>query len=375
METGSDRSRLAVPYVDLAKQNSSVKDEILAAVEKVLESGQFILGAEVREFEEAIAQRLGVAHVLGVSNGTDALILALRALEIGPGDEVITVSHSFVATALAIRLVGATPVFVDIEDDSMMIDPSEVEAAMSPRTRAVMPVHLNGFACRVGELAELCRRHEVTLIEDCAQALGAMHAGRPTGSFGVGCFSLHPLKPLSACGDAGLVSTDDAALAEKVARLRNLGLRDRDHCEDITGNHRLDTLQAAILLAKHAHFDDYIAARRERAAVYRRELAGKVRLPPDEGDDFATYSTFVIRHPRRDRLQRAMIDRGVSVNAHYPLGIHQQGAFADLASCPLPVTERVVSEILSLPVTPELDPAEQEAVIGALLDSLAEIGE
>lgn len=367
-------ARERIAYVDLARQNAPLAAELLAAVSRVLAHGRFILGPEVAELEARLSERLGVQHVVGVANGTDALVLALRALGIGPGDEVITVSHSFVATALAVRLAGATPVFVDVDDRTMLLDPSLLATALTPRTRAVMPVHLNGLPCAMDPIARFCRDHELHLVEDCAQALGARHAGRPVGTWGVGCFSLHPLKPLAACGDAGFVATGDDALAERLRRLRNLGLVDRDHCELVGTNSRLDTLQAALLLVKEPHLDAWIEARRERAGRYRRALAGRLTLPPEEAaGDVATHSAFVVRHPSRDRLREALAERGVDARAHYPLAIHQQPAFADLPAAELPVTERVVASILSLPISPELGLDEQDRVIEAVLESLDEV--
>lgn len=362
-----------IAYVDLARQNAPLEAELLAAVSRVLAHGRFILGPEVAELEARLSARLEVAHVVGVANGTDALVLALRALGIGPGDEVITVSHSFVATALAVRLVGATPVFVDVDDRTMLMDPPLLEPALTERTRAVLPVHLNGLPCAMDPIVRFCEDRGLHLVEDCAQALGARHAGRPVGSWGVGCFSLHPLKPLAACGDAGLVTTSDTALAERLRRLRNLGLVDRDRCELVGTNSRLDTLQAALLLVKEPHLDEWIEARRERAQRYREALAGRLTLPPEEGaDDLATYSAFVVRHPRRDRLRELLAERGVDARPHYPLAIHRQPAFADLPAADLPVTERVVASILSLPVSPELGRDEQQRVIEAVLESLEE---
>jgi dTDP-4-amino-4,6-dideoxygalactose transaminase len=362
-----------IPYVDLTRQHAALKQEILDAVAAVFEHGQFILGPEVEVFERAMANRLGVRHVVGVASGTDALVLALKALGIAASDEVITVSHSFVATASAIRLAGAEPVFVDVDDESMLLDPARLPSALSPRTRAVLAVHLNGFPCPMDELGAFCAEHGLALVEDCAQALGARWRGRAVGSFGVGCFSLHPLKPLSACGDAGFVATQDEDLAHRLRQLRNLGLRDRDHCDVVSGNTRLDTLQAAILLVKLPHLDGWLEARRARARRYRHALAGKIRLPPPEGDDFATYSAFVVRHPRRDALRERLARAGVDAKVHYPLAIHQQPAFSGGPPRRLPVTERVVGEILSLPVSAELSAEDQDSVIDAVLSVLPEV--
>lgn len=365
---------IRIPYVDLAAQAAPLRERLLAAVGRVLDHGQYILGPEVGELECRLAGALGVRQVVGVNSGTDALLLALRLRGVGAGDEVITTAHSFVATATAIELVGATPVFVDVDPATMQIDPAAVAAAIGPRTRAVMPVHLNGWPCAVDEIAALCARHGLHLIEDCAQALFAKRRGRPVGTFGVGCFSLHPLKVLSACGDAGFVAVDADADGERLRKLRNIGLRDRDHVELVAGNSRLDTVQAAMLLVKLDEVPRWLAARRAHAEAYRAAFAGRLTLPPAEGEDEAVHSAFVVRHPERDRLRAALAARGVDAKVHYPIAIHRQEAFRDRPlRHPLPHTERVVAEILSLPVTPELTPAGRDEVIAAVLAALAEI--
>jgi dTDP-4-amino-4,6-dideoxygalactose transaminase len=364
---------VTIPYIDLPSQHRGLRADLVEAFGRVLDHGQFILGPEVALLEERLRERLGVPHVVTVANGTDALVLALRLRGVGPGDEVITVSHSFVATATAIRLAGATPVFVDVDEESMLLDPSGLEGALSPRTRAVLPVHLNGFVCDLDPIARFCERNGLSLVEDCAQAFGARAAGRSVGSTGVGAFSLHPLKGLSALGDGGFLTVASDDDAQRLRRLRNLGLRDRDHCEVVSGNSRLDTLQAAFLLVKLDRFEAWAAARREHAAAYRRALAGVVRLPPEKEGVEPAVSAFVVRHPRRDVLLRRMRERGVDAKVHYPLAIHQQEAFADLPPRPLPVTERVVREILSLPATPELSAEERSRVIESVLDACRDL--
>lgn len=357
---------MKVPYVDLGAHNGKVRAELLEAVGRVLDHGWFVLGPEVTELEKRLAERLDVPHVVSVHTGTDALVLALRVAGIGPGDEVITVSHSFVSTATAIRLVGAVPVFVDVDEGTMQMDAGRLEAARTVNTRAVLPVHLGGFACDMGPIVAFCNEHGLTIIEDCAQSLGATSGGRAVGSFGLGCFSLHPLKVLSACGDGGFIAVADDDVAEELRQLRNNGLRDRDHVAHVSANSRLDTVQAAMLLVKERHLDAWIDARRAHAAAYREALEGVVRLPPEEAPDSrAVYSTFVIRVPDRDGFQAALKADGVDAKVHYPIPIHLQLPFAPF-STPLPVTERVVSEILSLPVTPELDEAGRSVVIDAV---------
>ncbi len=363
-----------LPYVDLPALHAPLRERLLEAVGRVLDHGRFILGPEVAELEGRLAERLGVPAVVGVASGTDALVLALRSRGIGAGDDVITVSHSFVATASAIRLLGARPVFVDVDAETMLLDPALLEQAVTPRTRAVLPVHLNGHPCDLGAIADFCRRRGLHLVEDCAQAFGARSGGRPVGSTDLGCFSLHPLKVLPGYGDGGFVAVAERAETERLRTLRNLGLVDRDHCRTVSPNSRLDTIQAAMLLVALDHFDDWVAVRRAHAAAYRRDLAGAIRLPPEEAPgDLATYSAFVVRHPRRDRLAEAMGRRGVEAKVHYPLAIHQQEAFADQPAPSLPVTEAVVGEILSLPVHAALDEAARSRTASALLAALAEI--
>jgi len=363
-----------VPYIDLPAQHAPLKDDILDAVEEVLEHGWFILGEEVTRFEERVAEYLGVPHVVGVGSGTDALELAMRARGIGEGDEVITVSHGWISTASAIHLVGATPVFADVDPDTMLMDPADLEEVLTERTEAVVPVHLNGFPCDLDPIREFCRAHDLALIEDCAQALGTHYDGELVGTDEIGCFSLHPLKVLSACGDAGMIAVRDDGDAERLRRLRNNGRESREVFPHISDNSRLDTLQAAILLVKLDHLEDWIRARRRHSAAYREALDGVVELPPRErGDDRAIYTMFVIRHPRRDAIQQHLADRGIDAKIHYPYGIHQQAPFERYADRALPATESVVSEILSLPVYPEMTDAQRDAVIEGVIEAAEEV--
>lgn len=357
---------MTIPYVDLAAQHRPLRQELLEAVGRVLDHGQFILGPEVKELEERLAERLGARHVIGVSNGTDALILALEAAGVKPGDEVITVSHSFVATASSIVMVGATPVFVEVLDDTMTMDPQAVRRAITPKTRAILPVHLNGTPCDMTQLQELCREHGLAMVEDVAQAIGARWQGQCVGTFGIGAFSLHPLKIFSACGDAGFVTLREGDDEPRLRRARNLGLVDRDHCAEPAGNRRLDTVLAAMLLVKLRHLDAWTAARARHVEAYRSALAGRLRLPTVPEGAAPVHSCFAVRHPERDRIVAALRARGIDAKSHYPLAIHQQEAFAGRPHGPLPVTERVVAEIFSLPTTPELSEAQRDEVIGAL---------
>ncbi|MBI4604725.1 MAG: DegT/DnrJ/EryC1/StrS family aminotransferase [Planctomycetes bacterium] len=354
----------AIPYVNLAKQHAAIKAEVLAAVGEVLDRGRFILGDEVAAFERRFADLCGTRCAVAVNSGTDALILALRALGIGPGHEVITAPNSFVATASAIALAGARPVFADVGDD-YNLDPERIEEAITSRTRVVLPVHLTGRPADMTAILQVAARRGLDVVEDCAQAVLAEHRGRRVGSFGrVGCFSLHPLKTLSACGDGGVLTTDDEALAGRLRVLRNLGLPARDDCVEWSGNSRLDSLQAAILLVKLQHLERWTERRRENAAAYRRELGGVdgVRVPGERPHERAVYHTFVIRARRRDDLKRRLAEEGIETAVHYPVPIHLQTAARGLGYGPgsFPAAERQAREILSLPVYPELEPAELE---------------
>lgn len=365
---------MQVPYVDLIAHNAKFKPELMAAVERVLDHGWFILGPEVERFEQGLSERLKLPSVIGVNSGTDALLLALRAAGVRRGDEVLTVSHSFVATATAIRLVGATPVFVDVDDDTMLLDPTLLEAARTERTTAVLPVHLNGHPADLTAIKAFCDAHGLALVEDAAQAIGAEHDGRSVGSDAIAAWSLHPLKVLSAAGDGGFLTLPESSREAEIRQWRNLGLKQRGEAEHVSGNTRLDALHAAMLCVKLAHLDAFIASRRANAAAYREELAGLVRLPPAEKPgEKGVYSAFCIRHPKRDALVAGLHAAGVDAKVHYPVAIHQQAPFADLPA-ELPVTEKVVDEIISLPVTPELSEAQRAHVIASVKAVTATLG-
>jgi dTDP-4-amino-4,6-dideoxygalactose transaminase len=361
-------SQTQIPYVNLALQHQAIKAELLAAVERVLDHGGFILGPEVSAFEEQFAAYCGTRFAIGVDNGTSALLLTLRALGIGPGDEVITAPNSFLASASCIALAGARPVFVDVRDD-YNIDPDLLEQAITSRTRAIIPVHLTGRPADMTPILEVAGRHGLYVVEDCAQAVGAAYRGRRVGGFGIaGCFSLHPLKTLNAAGDGGVVATDDPILHEKLRRARNHGLRNRDECEFWSPNCRLDTIQTAMLLVKMAYVDQWTEARRANAAFYQDQLRGIVRVPEDKPHEYAIYHTFIVQAERRDDLQRYLRARGVDTKVHYPIPIHLQDAAKGLGYGPgsFPVTERQVGHILSLPVYPELTEPQRQGVVSAI---------
>jgi dTDP-4-amino-4,6-dideoxygalactose transaminase len=336
----------------------------------VIEAGQFILGPQVEAFERQFAVRCGVKHAIGVANGTDALVLALRALGIGPGDEVISAPNSFVASASCIGLVRAKPVFADVGPD-YLIDPACVEAAITRRTKAIIPVHLTGRPCNMDALCQIAKQHRLHIIEDAAQSVSATFRGQAVGSFGTfGCFSLHPLKTLNACGDGGVITTHDDALAEKIRLLRNLGLKTRAECVEWAPNSRLDTMQAAMLLVKLQVLDKYTERRRENAQLYRERLAGidGIECPVDAKAEYAVYHTFVVQADRRDALREHLKAQGVETTIHYPIPIHLQpvGRSLNYPAGSFPNAEKQAGRILSLPVYPELTVAEIDYVCDAI---------
>lgn len=356
-----------IPLVDLKKQHASVKGEIDTAVARVLESGWYILGQEVTAFEREFATYCDVAHAVGVGSGTEALHLALAACGAGPGDEVITVAHTAIATVAAIELTGAKPVLVDIDPARYTLDPDRLEAAITPRTRAVVPVHLYGCPADLDPIVEIARRYNLFVVEDCAQAHGARYRGRRAGSLGhVAAFSFYPTKNLGACGDGGMVITNDPELAERARLLRQYGWRKR-YISSIKGlNSRLDELQAAVLRVKLRHLESWNGRRRQLAQLYDQWLAGSEVVVPCEPDDAAhVYHLYVVRHPRRDELQAFLHHRGIGSLIHYPVPVHLQPAYRDLGygRGDFPAAEAAAREVLSLPLYPEL--CEEEVVMVA----------
>jgi dTDP-4-amino-4,6-dideoxygalactose transaminase len=351
-------------------QYEAHKAAIDAAVARVLAGGWYILGQEVRAFEEEFAAYCGVKHAIGVGSGTDALHLALRACDVGPGDEVITVSHTAVATVAAIELCGATPVLVDIEPDHFTLDPEKVRPAITPRTKAILPVHLYGQPANLGAILDLSRRHGLRVIEDCAQAHGARYRDKRVGTYGdLGCFSFYPTKNLGALGDGGLVATNDAALAEKVRLLREYGWAERYVSHSVGFNSRLDEIQAAVLRCKLPRLDADNAARARHAGFYDRALRETaLTLPLRREEETHVFHLYAVRSPARDRLLLHLRKEGVGALVHYPVSVHLQPAYRHYGrgEGSLPVTERTAQEILSLPMYPELTEAELAAVTKAL---------
>lgn len=348
-----------VPFLDLKAQYRSIKAEVLPAVEQVLESASFVLGKSVAEFEQAFGKEHGLRYCYGVSSGTDGNHMALWALGIGPGDEVILPANTFIATAWGATLCGATPVFVDCDPVSYNIDASKVEEKITAKTRAIVAVHLYGQAADMDPLADIARRHGLALVEDCAQSHFAEYKGKRTGCLSrVSSFSFYPGKNLGAYGEGGAVGTNDEELATKLKMLRDHGSERKYHHDTFGHNYRMEGIQGAVLGVKLRHLAAWTAARRRNAELYGKHLAGvgNVITPKEMPYAKHVYHLYVIRTPRRDELQKFLETRGISTGLHYPIPLHVQKVFAPLGykKGDLPVTERLADEILSLPMYPEL---------------------
>ncbi len=367
---------MKVPFVDLRAQYATIAAEIQAAIGGTLERSDFILGEQVDLFEEEFARYIGTRHAVGVGSGLAALELALRAYGIGPGDEVIVPANTFIATVLAVSAVGARPVLVDVDPATYNLDPAALAAAITPRTRAILPVHLYGQPADLEPILAIAERHHLVVIEDAAQAHGATYAGRRVGAWGhAAAFSFYPAKNLGAYGDAGMVVTSDAGMAEKIRQLRNYGQRVKYEHVVAGTNSRLDTLQAAVLRVKLRHLDEWNAARREHAAAYRVLLADlPVELPAAAEKVVHVYHLYVIQLGNREQVQEALRAHGVSTGIHYPIPIHLQQACAHLGyrRGNFPVTERAAARILSLPIYPEMTRAQREHVAAALEQALTQ---
>ncbi|HEY6042697.1 MAG TPA: DegT/DnrJ/EryC1/StrS family aminotransferase [Anaerolineae bacterium] len=357
-----------IPFFDLKKQYESIQAELDEAATRVMKSGWFILGPEVEKFEKEFAAYIDVKHALGVGSGTEALHLALLALGVGPGDQVITVPNTAVATVAAIELTGARAVLVDVLPDSMVLNPALVERALTPRTKAIIPVHLFGQAADLDPIRELARARNIAVLEDCAQAHGATYHGKRVGSIGdIAAFSFYPTKNLGAYGDGGAILTNDDKLAERVRLIRQYGWRTRYESEIKGMNSRLDELQAAILRVKLAHLEQWNAARRERAALYTELIDGAVTPPREMAYGQSVYHLYVVQSAQRDALAEYLQTRGIGTAVQYPTPIHLQAAYTSLAPRgSLPIAEKLAREILSLPLYPELALDEIRTVAGAV---------
>lgn len=363
-----------VPLLDLEAQNLPLLSKYQAAFERVMRTGQFILGPEVDRFEKELCQTFGYKHAIGVSSGTDALLLAFMALGIGPGDEVITTAFSFFATGGCVSRVGARPVFVDIDPVSFNIDPARIERAITPRTKAILPVHLFGQAAELETICALGKAHGIPVIEDAAQALSTTYRGKQVGTFGAfGCFSFFPSKNLGAFGDAGLLTSEDDELAERARMLRAHGSKPKYFHKYVGGNFRLDALQAALLSVKLPYLAGYTAARRENAAYYDREFQARglsegLLKTPTRVDAGHVYNQYVIRSSKRDALKAGLTEAGIGNEIYYPLGLHLQECFASLGykKGDLPETERACAEVLAIPVHGDLSAAQRARVVSTV---------
>jgi dTDP-4-amino-4,6-dideoxygalactose transaminase len=365
-----------MPFLDLKAQFAPLRSEILQAVARVLDSQKFILGNEVEQFEQEIASYIGCKHAIGCASGSDALVLALMALEIGPGDEVITSAFTFGATAGAIARVGALPVFVDINPETFNIDADAIAEAITPQTRAIMPVHLFGLTADMAAIGRVADAHNLVVIEDAAQAIGAMCDGIAAGNIGtIGCFSFFPSKNLGCAGDGGLVTTSDTKLAENLRMLRAHGCRRKYHYDKLGMNSRLDALQAAILRVKLPHLDHWAARRAKNAEFYigRFRQAGvddAVKAPLAPEGYRHVYNQFTIQVSYRDQLRSHLSERGIPTEVYYPAPLHLQPAFASLgySAGDLPATEVACKRVVSLPIFAELTEHEAERVADAVID-------
>jgi dTDP-3-amino-3,4,6-trideoxy-alpha-D-glucose transaminase len=350
-----------IPFMSLVPGPDA--EEVRVAIDRVLTRGWFILGPELEAFETEFAALSGATHAVGVGNGTDAIALTLRALGIGPGDEVITSPLSAAFSALAIVMAGATPVFADLDEDRLTSSPAAIEAAITPRTAAILPVHLYGQPADMTAIAAIAARHRLALVEDACQAHFATCAEQPVGTFGAaGAFSFYPTKNLGALGDGGAVITSDAALAAKLKRLRNGGQSDRYQHPEFGVNSRLDEMQAAILRARLPLLPGWTAKRRELAARYRHALHGAPVVVPPERDAGHVYHLFVVRTADRDGFQAHLAARGIGTLVHYPVPISRQGFMRDFAPAECPITDRVAAEVCSLPLNPHLTVADVDLV-------------
>jgi len=359
-----------IPFLDLKAQYRQIKPQIDAAVMGVVESGNYVLGPQVEAFEERFADYCAVRHCKALNSGTSALHLALLAAGVGPGDEVITVSMTFVATAAAILYCGARPVYVDVDPVSWTMDPACVEAAITPRTKAILPVHLHGLMADMDPIMEIARRHKLVVIEDAAQAHGAEYKGRRIGSIGdMACFSFYPGKNLGAYGEGGAVTTNDAAFAKRLRMLRDWGSEKRYYHDIKGGNYRMEGVQGAVLGVKMKYIEGWTESRRKNAALYNKLLEGTPYVTPKTPSDLRHVShVYAIAHPKRDALQTYLTEKGVSSGIHYPVPVHLQKCFSELNHKPgdFPHSEKAAAQTLSLPMYPELKAEQIEEVVAAL---------
>jgi dTDP-4-amino-4,6-dideoxygalactose transaminase len=358
-----------VPFIDLRRQYFLLKEEILSTIDQILSSGGYILGDVVETFEKKLASYLECKYVLSVANGTDAIILVLKSLKIGAGDEVILPTNSFIATAGAVVAVGAKPVLCDVQDD-LNIDVTQIEKHITAKTKAIIPVHLTGRPAEMDTIMEIAKKYSLAVIEDAAQSIGARYKNIMTGAIGdAGCFSLHPLKNLHIYGDGGLVTTNDEKLYSDIKLLRNHGLMNRDTCAQFGLNSRLDAIHAGVGILGLTHIEKWNQQRRHTAGMYQDKLKNKVRVPVDQAHEYAVYHNFVIQTEARDELMQFLMKKGVETKIHYPIPIHLQPAASSLGYQlgDFPVAEKQTRHMMSLPIYSELRAEEMQHVIQSIL--------
>jgi dTDP-4-amino-4,6-dideoxygalactose transaminase len=373
----------SVPLLDVGRGNAPLKAEIMSAFSDIIDSGWFVGGPHVKSLEQSVAQVSGVEHAIGCASGSEALLLALMAINIQPGDEVICPSFTFFATTSAISRLGATPVFVDIDPDTFNVDPAKLAALVTPKTKAIIPVHLFGQCCDMDPILKFAETHNLTVIEDCAQSIGASDKGRPAGSMGaIGCFSFYPTKNLGGFGDGGMLTASDPEIADRLRLMANHGMKPRYYHQEVGINSRLDAMQAAVLGIKIKHLSEYGEARRENAMRYRAlmtraGIASMVCPPSESAGSCHVWNQFTIRIPdgKRDQVREKLAAMNVGSEIYYPVPMHQQECFLDIPVelGSLTQTERAAAEVLSLPIFPELTAAEQAYVVDCLAQVLADL--
>lgn len=361
-----------IPILDSKRQYAQIGDKVEKAVVDVLRSGSYILGENNKEFSKEIASYLDVKHAVTLNSGTDALHLALRALDIGEGDEVISTAFTFVATSEAIGIVGAKPIFVDINADTFNLDAEKIENAITPKTKAIIPVHLYGQPCDMDVIMDIAKRHNLYVIEDACQAIGAEYKGKKVGTIGdIGCFSFYPTKNLGTMGDGGLLTTNSSAINDRVIALRNHGGAIRYHHDEIGVNSRLDEIQAAILRVKLPYINEWNKKRRENAARYNELFkdCADVQTPVELDNTYCVYHQYTVKIPNRDEVHKLLLDNGIGAMLYYPIPLHLQKVhnYLGLTEGTLPITEENTKLVISLPMFPEITPEEQKQVADTLI--------
>ena len=364
-----------IPILDSKRQYAKIGAEVEKAVCEVLRSGSYILGPNTKALEQELADYIGCKYTIGLNSGTDALHLALRALNIGAGDEVITVAFTFVATTEAIGIVGAKPVFVDIDKDTFNLDASKLEAAITSKTKAIIPVHLYGQPCDMDKIMDIAKRHNLHVIEDCCQAIGAKYKGQMVGTFGeIGCYSFYPTKNLGGMGDGGLVTTNSESLRDRIIALRNHGGAIRYHHDEIGVNSRLDEIQSAILRVKLNYIDEWNSQRRAHAQRYNELFAGcsDIQTPVELDDTYCVYHQYTVKIPNRDEVHKMLQERGIGAMLYYPIPLHLQKVheYLGVGKGSLPVSEKNTEMVISLPMFPELTDEEQVTVATTLKECI-----